>query len=515
MIRQFNLDDLNDILIQPDAPLDENDNDDTYEEDFENENLSKASSPSYKQHHDNTNTNNNDDTYANDTFLSEHETAEFTAISSPEVSMSSRNALIPSAVINSNRQQETNVLLQTSGKNTTKEEDDQQKRNNDYSDEEYSMDESVSSLNTVQKRSLISPFQQFDEAYPQEQKTEKYATIIKPLQSSPVVPVVNIKNKKVNYQDSKKFSAIHTVDASCVPGVPHNDIRNSSIRDQANMNSPKGLNEDEVRNVVRSMMTAHGITTLANNTGSDSSSSSRSSATPAYSIDDIMRKAIHLQAPRLRPDVAYSADFPVVKDHHDHRVIVSKKELRKGEEFEEVPETKQPTETIRRSSVMPQGGERLSVHRSNAIAATFDREVKSSAYLMTGKDPVELTLKCDEIYSNFLSDLISACRKQAALSISSEEMAMHRVLAEQMAQLYTDRNQIDNIRSKMIWAAREISLYKTEESKLKSTKEHSSSSSSSRGDNNNIRASKSSVTVTSKNADKRGTNHKQISARKV
>merc|ERR1711871_1419032 len=136
---------------------------------------------------------------------------------------------------------------------------------------------------------------------------------------------------------------------------------------------------------------------------------------------------------------------------------------------------------------------------------------------MTGKDPVELTLKCDEIYSNFLSDLISACRKQAALSISSEEMAMHRVLAEQMAQLYTDRNQIDNIRSKMIWAAREISLYKTDESKLKSAKEYgsSSSSSSSRGDNNNIRASKSSVTVTSKNADKRGTNHKQISARKV
>ena len=36
---------------------------------------------------------------------------------------------------------------------------------------------------------------------------------------------------------------------------------------------------------------------------------------------------------------------------------------------------------------------------------------------------------------------------------------MHRILAEEMKVLYASPNSIDSIRAKMIWAAREASMY--------------------------------------------------------
>jgi hypothetical protein len=86
------------------------------------------------------------------------------------------------------------------------------------------------------------------------------------------------------------------------------------------------------------------------------------------------------------------------------------------------------------------------------------KAVRDGTLLRTGTDKVALMTKAQEIYASFLSDVSDQCRQRAQGAVGVEEMAMFRVLAEEVRKGFTGMKQIESIQNSMVAAAIEVSL---------------------------------------------------------
>ena len=91
-------------------------------------------------------------------------------------------------------------------------------------------------------------------------------------------------------------------------------------------------------------------------------------------------------------------------------------------------------------------------------ALSLDKEEVPAHLLRTGTDKVHLMLKAQELYATFLGDLVDLCKERASGSSSIEDVAMHRVLAEQVRKTFSGVRNIDAMQASMVAAAIETSL---------------------------------------------------------
>ena len=82
----------------------------------------------------------------------------------------------------------------------------------------------------------------------------------------------------------------------------------------------------------------------------------------------------------------------------------------------------------------------------------------NNGLLRTGTDRLDLMVKAQEIYANFLSDVCDLCKKRSNSSLSVEELAMHKSIAEVIRKNFSGFGNIQKIQDEMVAAATEVSL---------------------------------------------------------
>ena len=71
----------------------------------------------------------------------------------------------------------------------------------------------------------------------------------------------------------------------------------------------------------------------------------------------------------------------------------------------------------------------------------------------------ELSNKCEKLYASFLNDLVENCKKRADSCNTTEEMAMLRVLAEQVTSKFAAGEPQEDLQSRMLQGAIETMPY--------------------------------------------------------
>ena len=78
--------------------------------------------------------------------------------------------------------------------------------------------------------------------------------------------------------------------------------------------------------------------------------------------------------------------------------------------------------------------------------------------LRIGSDRLDLMVKAQELYADFLSDMCDLCKNRTGSAASVEELAMHRALAEHVRKNFSGFGNIEKIQQEMVAAATEVSL---------------------------------------------------------
>ena len=91
-------------------------------------------------------------------------------------------------------------------------------------------------------------------------------------------------------------------------------------------------------------------------------------------------------------------------------------------------------------------------------AVSLEERVPGGSKLRIGTDKVQLMVRAQDVYANFLSDIVDLCKQRAAASSSVEDMAMHRVLAELVRKAFSGVRKIETVQTDMVTAAIETSL---------------------------------------------------------
>eukprot|EP01041_Mallomonas_annulata_P001658 gene1658-3207_t len=99
--------------------------------------------------------------------------------------------------------------------------------------------------------------------------------------------------------------------------------------------------------------------------------------------------------------------------------------------------------------------------RGTATDDILGGTVRAKPLRRIGPDYSFLKDKSEEVYSTFLSDVIgtkTSCRQRAGQSTTTEEMCMHRVLAEFVQNTFVTGGRVDALTSRMVCEAGEASL---------------------------------------------------------
>ena len=83
---------------------------------------------------------------------------------------------------------------------------------------------------------------------------------------------------------------------------------------------------------------------------------------------------------------------------------------------------------------------------------------KANGLLRIGSDRLDLMVKAQELYANFLSDMCDLCKNRTSSATSVEELAMHRAIAEHVRKNFSGFGNIEKIQQEMVAAAIEVSL---------------------------------------------------------
>ena len=180
--------------------------------------------------------------------------------------------------------------------------------------------------------------------------------------------------KKYSKNNMGLYSTTKPIPSQNVPGLNKNKI------DQ----SEKPMNESQVKLIVENIL-------------SEKQKTDSSKQFSKEYIQGIMKKAVHLAPPpNPKSVVNFDSGFPKVSEDNTHKFPAPLSPSGVSEMDGNATESYGNAKYNTTSYNMP------TVDKINTMPIEFS----SSAYLTCGKDPVELTLKCDEIYANFLSDLI-------------------------------------------------------------------------------------------------------------
>lgn len=109
-------------------------------------------------------------------------------------------------------------------------------------------------------------------------------------------------------------------------------------------------------------------------------------------------------------------------------------------------------------SLKPSGIPRQ-VNRQTSSRAIPVNDIKPAAdVLRAGTELSFLKDKSEQVYANFVNDIIGVCKSRASLCATVEEIAMHRVLCEHLNQTLIGHRQVEAVRRNMVAAAIDSSL---------------------------------------------------------